>query len=112
MDSYIKAFAVKLLGYLKSFWALLKTDITELWEDNKIFVLVFGAIMLAIKFHTVLMNLIIAGEKSVFNSAQQQSNNLENQENQDNQQANQLQQQAQDLPNNQPPVGDDWFTKQ
>jgi hypothetical protein len=96
---------------LKALWAKLNADISEVWKDDKVFVFIFGAIMLVIKFRNILMDLIVSNSQSIFKSAQKESSVDQQQENKDNAAATKLEQDAQKLSSSETPVTDDWNKK-
>ena len=93
---------------LKAIWAKTNSDVKELWNKDKVFLFVFGFLILVVKFRDFLINQLVSGGKKVEDKSQKQSDVLATQENQDSQQASQLVQQAQDLPQTEKPVDDDW----
>jgi hypothetical protein len=100
-----------MLTQLKALWVKLNTNISELWSDSKVFVIIFGVLIVILKFRSILVNFIVLGAKSIFNQASQQSSADQNQESKDNNNANDLINQANILPDNQPPVTPDWYKK-
>jgi len=96
---------------LKALWAKLNTDISELWASSKIFVILFGVVILIIKFHDLLMSLIVADSKSIENSAVKQDAVLSKQENAANTAADKLVSDAQKLPSTEGGITDDWNKK-
>jgi hypothetical protein len=100
----------KLKAFLQAFWAKLHADLDDLWQRDKGFLLVFGAIILALKFNRILINLIVASSKSLFNSTVASTTQVQNQENTDNNQANQLVDNSNNLPGNETTITDDWNT--
>jgi hypothetical protein len=96
---------------LKAFWAKLNTDVSELWNNSKIFVVIFGIIIVILKFRNVFMDLIVANAKDIFKDASQQGSELQDQENQNNQEADQLISDANEIGKDQPPISPDWNTK-
>lgn len=111
MKEKLQALWLKLNTGLSTFWSKLNTDISELWQNSKVFVIIFGILIAVIKFHNVLIDLIVSGSKTLFQNTQQKSDSDQDQENKDNQQANQDAQDANNLPNGEAPVNDDWNTK-
>lgn len=101
----------KLKATLKAFWTKLTTDVGQLWQSDKAFLIAFGAIILAIKFHNILISLVVASARNLFNSTENKTSQIQNQENQANTQANQLVDDANKLPDSETSVNDDWNTK-
>jgi hypothetical protein len=100
-----------LKAILTTFWTKLHTDISELWDDNKIFVVVFGALILILKFREIFVDFLVSGGKALFNKVTNQTDALNNQENQDNASADALEQEAEKLINEDVNVPDDWYEK-
>lgn len=96
---------------LKAFWAKLNSDIADLWEKDKLFLIIFGVLILVIKFRSILIDLIISNSKTIFNDAKKEDANLKQQEDQANQAADQLVKHAEEIGKNEGTVTDDWNTK-
>lgn len=96
---------------LKAFWGKLNTGIGTLWENNKIFVIVFGVLILIIKFREVIISFLVADSKRIFDNATKQSDSLKKQQDDYNSSANKLVEEAKQLPNHEGPVGTDWNVK-
>lgn len=94
---------------LKAFWAKINSDINDLWEKDKGFLLLFGVIILVVKFRDILISLIVASSKRLFDKTQQQSDALKTKEDSDNAAADKLVEEANKLTNSNPPPGDDWY---
>jgi hypothetical protein len=102
MGSRVKTWA-------KSLWSKLNADLKALWQQDKLFVVVFGAIIAIIKFRQALIGLLIWSSKNLFNSTTQTTNSIQQQENADNNQANQLINDANQLQNTEKTTSDDWY---
>jgi hypothetical protein len=101
----------KLKAFLQALWTKLKGYALVVWNNAGVFkvvVVVGGVFLTVIKFHQALINLLVSSSKSLYNSTQKESNSLQQQENANNNVANQLVQQAEQLPNSEKPVSDDW----
>lgn len=96
---------------LQAFWAKLNTEISTLWENNKIFVIVFGALILIIKFREVIISFLVADSKRIFDNATKESDSLKKQQDSYNSSADKLVEEAKQLPNHEGPVGTDWNVK-
>jgi len=101
----------KIKAFFQGLWAKLHTDVADLWERDKAFLIAFGAIILALNFNKALIGILSASAKSLFNSTTAKTNAIEKQENADNAQANKLVDDANKLPNGEAPIGDDWNEK-
>lgn len=87
-------------------------DAKDIWNQDKAFFFLAGALILTIKFRQILINIIIGNAKDLFNSAQKQDAKDQNLENKANAQADQLVQDAQQAPAQEQPVNTDWNKKQ
>jgi hypothetical protein len=96
---------------LKSFYAKASQDVKDIWAQDKVFFIAFGAIILTIKFRDILISLLVSSGKRVFTKAQTQDADLAKQETQANQQSDQLVQDAQNAPSKEKPITDDWNKK-
>jgi len=95
----------------QGFWTKVTSDVNDLWEKDKGFVIAFGLIILAVKFREILINLIVSSGKALFQSAEKQNTDLDNQENNDNTTADNLVKKANQLPNDEKPVDPNWNQK-
>jgi hypothetical protein len=89
--------------------------IKKIYASNKIlfYVIIPLALILLfiVKFHQILIDLIIGNSKNVLKDAHAQDATLAAKATQDDSQANALVQQAQNLSNQQPTVKDNWYEK-
>lgn len=95
---------------LQAFWAKLNSGVGNLWENNKIFVIIFGVIIFVIKFREVLISLIVADSKKIFDNATKESDGLKKQEDSYNSSADKLVEKAKQKTNNDT-VTEDWYKK-
>ena len=100
----------KIKAALQAFWAKLNTDLSDVWKTEKWFVILFGTVMLIIKFRQAIINVIVFSSKLLFDSTQKKIDELQKDEDNANNQANQL---VDDSNNTKPStdIGDDWNTK-
>ena len=96
---------------IKSFFAKFKMSLTDLWTNNKIFVIIFGLLIVVFKFRSVLIDLIVAGGKKQVEEATAKDAVLAKEESAANDQANALVQKAANEPGKDEPVTDDWNKK-
>jgi hypothetical protein len=102
----------KLKALLQTFWAKVKTDTSELWEKDKGFLILFGVVILGVKFREILINLLVSDSKAVFDKAQTQSDVLQKNENEANTKADALVKESDSIATqDNGPIGDDWNTK-
>ncbi|HXN74905.1 MAG TPA: hypothetical protein VN855_00250 [Candidatus Acidoferrum sp.] len=100
-----------MLEKLKAFWAKINSDVADLWQKDKAFVLLFGVLILIVKFREILISLIVANSKHLFDKAQKESDALQTQENTDNATAEKLEEDAKKLSDSNTPVDDNWNRK-
>jgi len=108
MGTKLKALLNRISSTLSGFWTKVNSDVADLWQKDKAFVVLFGAVILVIQFRQLLVNLIVSGSKALFNQTQTTSQAEQSKENADNTSAENLIQQAESLTNSNPPVTDDW----
>lgn len=94
-----------------SFQDKLKMDAKDLWNNHKIFFIVFGLLVLIYKFRDILIDLLIAGGKREMESAKDKDGQLAGQENQAKTEADKLVEQAKQEPSKETPVDDNWYKK-
>ena len=94
---------------IKSFISRLDQPIIDLWNNDRVFLLIFGLIIVIVKFRGLLISFIVAASQAMIKKDDTINTILVNQENQDNNEANQDVQQANNLPNQEPPVDPDWY---
>ena len=96
---------------LKAFQDKLNTDISELWANDKLFLIIFGVLILIVKFRSVLISLIVENGKQIFDAATKKDAQLAASEDQNNKEADKLVQHSKDAADSNEPVSDDWNTK-
>jgi cbb3-type cytochrome oxidase subunit 3 len=111
MNQKLNLVLTKVKSVLNSFWVKVTSDVNSLWEQDKAFVIAFGLIILAVKFREVLINLLVASGKAIFQNAETKNTKLADQEDSDDLSANTLIKQANSLPNSEKPVDDYWNKK-
>lgn len=83
----------------------------QLWANHKVFLIVFGLLILVVKFREVIFDMLVSGSKKQVEEAQKKSNSLQVEQNSANNQANQLIEDAKKLGENRPTVDEDWHKK-
>jgi hypothetical protein len=101
----------KLKAYLRTFYSKLTTDVSDLWQKDKVFLAVFFAIIVALKFNSALINIISISARRLFNSTTAATDALQKEENSVNEQANKLVEDANKLSPSDEQVDDDWNQK-
>jgi len=104
------------LEHLKAFLDGLSNDVNtvakDLWNDNKMILVVLIPLIAVIFGRNVLMSLIVSNAKKTITNATEQDAKLATQENTANTQADQLIKTADSLPAQEQPVTDaDWYKK-
>ena len=94
---------------LTLFGTRLRADLKLMWENDRIFLFIFGVFILIAKGSSIMISLLAAKSKAEVAATTVASNVLQAQETADNNQADALVKQANDLPSQQKPVGDDWY---
>ena len=93
---------------LKNFWSKLNGDIGELWKNNKVFLIVFGVLILVVKFREVIINILVSSARRAMENAKEQDAVLKGNQDSANNAANQLRDDAVKLGENKPPVDENW----
>jgi hypothetical protein len=89
----------------------LKMDAKTLWNEHKLFFIIFGALILLVKFRDIAIDLLVSGAKKEMADAKKEDAGLATDEKKANDAANQLVQQAKDEPLKEGPIDDDWNKK-
>lgn len=89
----------------------LQQDLQTLWDHDKFFLLLFGILIITIKFGNVFMDFIASKSKKEVELATAEDSVLKTQENAANAQANDLVKQAQQLGQEKPVTNEDWYEK-
>jgi hypothetical protein len=87
----------------------LEMDAKTLWQEHRLFFIIFGAVILLIKFRDIAIDLLVSGGKKTLTNAKKEDASLAVEENKDNAQANQLVEHAKELPAQEEPVKPDWY---
>lgn len=93
---------------LKVFWAKLNSSFSDLWANNKLFLLVFGVLIVIVKFRQVLIGIIVAGSKRLLESTANKDSRLAMEEEEAKRKADELVKKAQEEPNQEKPVDENW----
>lgn len=96
---------------VESFGTALVNQVKELWAKYSIFFIIVGALLLVAKFGNVLMDLLAYFSKKDVEAATKKSDQLKSEEDAANKQANDLVKKANDLPNQEGPVDENWDRK-
>lgn len=94
-----------------SFFDKFKAPVSYLWDNHKIFLVVFGLAIIAFKFREFFIDFLVSDSRKKVDEAQKQDAVLTAEEKQANDQANQLRKEAEDLSKHKPSVDEDWHKK-
>lgn len=86
-------------------------SLTDLWNNHKIFLILFGLVIVIVKFREVLIDLLISGGKKDMEEARKKDAVLANEENRAKSDADALVKKAQEAPSKEQPVDTDWNKK-
>lgn len=84
---------------------------SELWENHKLFLIVFGILILVIKFQDVIFAFLVNSSKGLVQETQKKSDSLQQQQDDANNKANQLIKKAQQTGDNRKDVDENWNKK-
>lgn len=94
-----------------SFLEKFKSPISTLWDNHKVFLLIFGLGILIFKFREVIIDLLVSSARKTVNEAKEKDSALKAEQDQANDQANQLRKEADALAKEKPEVDEDWHKK-
>lgn len=100
MDEYIKALYGKAVEKLK-----------EIWNKNKLLILIIVPLILLAKFRDILIDLIVASGKRLMDKTKAEDAKLKQEQDEANNKANQIIANADKKDDDKPPVDDDWYKK-
>lgn len=109
MKDKLKAFWAKIQPTLSAVWTKVHADLADLWEKDKAFLVIFGVIILSVKFREIMILLLVSGGKLLFAKSEQKSETLEKQEANYNSSADKLVEQAKETTQSDSSVSDDWY---
>jgi hypothetical protein len=98
-------------NFFKGLWARAQADFKYLWDNDRIFLVIFGVLVVVAKGASLMISFLAAKSKAEVAVATAESNILQAQETAANQQADALVKQANDLPATQTPVDANWDKK-
>lgn len=96
---------------IKDFWNKLNSDIAELWKNNKLFLIIFGVLILVIKFRTIIINLLIENSKELMKKNKEKDKNLQQQEEDYKKQSEYFLEKAKESSKDKSPIKEDWYKK-
>lgn len=96
---------------IKSFWDKITGSVKYLWENDKIFLVLFGVLIAAAKIVSLIMDFLAYQSKKEVDSAVKQDAALKAQEDSAKAQADALVKKANSLPGQEKPVDENWDKK-
>lgn len=99
------------MGKLKSLFSDLKTEILDIWQKSKMYVLAGLALLIAFEFRKLKEYLLVRAGAQEIKKDTKEDAILADKEKDANTQADALVKQAEQLPTEEKPVGDDWNQK-
>lgn len=96
---------------LTEFNTRLRADLKFMWENDRIFLVIFGVLVLIAKGSSLMISFLAAKSKAQVAVASKESSILQAQETADNTQADALVKQANDLTSQEKPVDENWDKK-
>jgi hypothetical protein len=95
----------------QTLWTRINTDVKTLWAKDRVFLIIFGVLILMAKASSLLMAFYSAKAKAELNAAVKQDASLKAQETAANNQADALVKEADALPSQEAPVDANWDKK-
>lgn len=111
MGDKIKAFLANAKQKLASLRDFLAQDAKDIYNQNKLYFFIFGAIILVIKFRDILISILVNSGKREVESAKKEDQQLSAEAKKANDDANKLVDDSKKLGENKPPVDEDWNKK-
>ena len=96
---------------LEALKAKMDQDLKDLWVHDKLFLFLFGVVILAWKFRTLLIDLLVSDSKQVQIKAEAKDSKLAAQETDANEQADALVEQANREASKETTVDENWNKK-
>jgi hypothetical protein len=96
---------------LSLFWTRLQADLKFMWDNDRIFLVIFGVLVLILKGSQMMISFLAFKSKVQVAVASKEDSVLKAQETADENQANDLEAKAAALPSQQPPVDENWDKK-
>lgn len=100
-----------MLDKLKALWARINQPLVDMWNKDKIFLVIFGVVILIIKFHSILINLIVNNSKKLLAKTVAKDAVLAKEENAANTSADEYVKKAEDEPKKATTVDENWYKK-
>ena len=94
-----------------SFLEKFNLPFSTLWNQYKVFFILFGVFVLIFKFREVIIDLLVSSSRKTVQDAVKKDEILRGEEKAANDQANQLRKEASDLAANKPVIDEDWNKK-
>lgn len=96
---------------VKTFLQKLNSNFSTLWSDHKVFLIIFGVLIIIAKFSNIMIYILSYLSKKELDNAVKKDGQLKDEQNAANNAANALIKEADELPSKQTPVTPDWYKK-
>jgi len=94
-----------------AFFDKFKLDLKTLWNEHRVFLIIFGILIIIVKFRDIFIDLIVSNGKKDIANTFKKDDSIKSEENTLNFEANDLVKESKTLPDNQKPVDLDWNKK-
>lgn len=94
-----------------SFQDKMQMDAKELWADHKIFFIIFGVLLIVVKFRDLIIDILVSSAKRTVDSAKKEDSQLAKQEGDASKAADDLVAKANSEAGKEQPISDDWNKK-
>jgi hypothetical protein len=97
--------------YLKELWAKAVQKLKEVWEKNKLLILIIIPLILLAKFRDLIIDILVSSSKKLVEKTTKDSAELKQEQDAANNEANQIIADADKKSENKPKVDKDWHKK-
>jgi hypothetical protein len=97
--------------YLKELWAKAVAKLKEVWEKNKLLILIIIPLLLLAKFRDVIIDILVSSSKKLVDKTEKKDVALKKEQDRANDEANRIIAEADRKSENKPEVDEDWHKK-
>jgi hypothetical protein len=97
--------------YIKELWAKAVAKLKEVWEKNKLLVLIIVPLLLLAKFRDVIIDILVSSSKKLVDNTEKKDVVLKREQDRANDEADRLIADADRKSENKPEVDEDWHKK-
>jgi hypothetical protein len=97
--------------YLKELWAKAVAKLKEVWEKNKLFILILIPLLILAKFRDLVIDILVSSSKKLMEKTKKADAQLKQEQDSANNAANKIISDADKLSENKPDVDEDWYKK-